>query len=271
MELLAAHVQPLARGGEDRTRGAACTIVDDQPDPGEQMFDVIQDQQQALVAHEAQQHGRGVAALYGQVERASDREGQPLHGGQRRQLDEEDTVGVGGEAGAGQLQGQPGLAHPARAHQGQQPHLLLAQQSGERGQVGLAPDQRRERRRQVMTGRRGITGRRCQGAAADALVQPARLHVGFDTQFLVQRLPAPLVLPEGRVALSQQRQPVHQLAVGRLVPGFQLQLAAGAVAHRRIVGGLLVRRGQSRQGVQHRAMQLLPLHQRPLLEGIGIR
>jgi hypothetical protein len=115
--------------------------------------------------------------------------------------------------------------------------------------------------------RRGsIAGGWREVAGANALVQRARFDLGFDAQLVGQHLLAALVLGQRGVAIPRQRQPAHQLAVGWLVPGFQLQLAARRAHKPRIVAHLLVVIGQRCQGVQRLLVQCFAPHQGPLLE-----
>jgi hypothetical protein len=71
--------------------------------------------------------------------------------GHRGQVDHMGAVGEPRREPSSQLQRQRGLSHPARPGQRQQPGVL--DQPGERVEVALAPEQRRDRRRQRARGR----------------------------------------------------------------------------------------------------------------------
>ena len=152
MALLAAHIQPLARGRHDAQLRRGLQEFDYQPGPVKQVLEVVENQQELLGAQGAHQPRGQVAILHRQIERAHDRGCQGIGGGERRQRDEVRAVGEQLEGGARQLQRQAGLSHAARADDRQQPGLRRVQRRGQLGQIGLAPDEGRERRRQVMRG-----------------------------------------------------------------------------------------------------------------------
>ena len=70
-----------------------------------------------------------------------------------REVDEEDAVGEVLEGVRRRLDGQPGLADPARAGQRHEPDRVAAQQARQLLELGRAPDQGGRGDRQVVRGR----------------------------------------------------------------------------------------------------------------------
>ncbi len=82
-------------------------------------------------------------------ERLRDRRQDELGIGDRCQRDEEHALGEFLEELGGGLQPEPGLARASRPGERQQAHVLPPQSLGDRGQLALAPDQRRGQDGQV--------------------------------------------------------------------------------------------------------------------------
>ncbi len=92
------------------------------------------------------------------------------------------------------------------------------------------------------------------------------------------RLPAPPEAGAGRPRTGPGRplagrpgEGPHHLPVGLLAPGIERQLAPGVALGRPPVPGRQVRRGQGVEALQGGLLQLLPLEQEPLLEGLALR
>jgi len=100
----------------------------------------------------------------------------------------------------------------------------------------------------------------------DLLNQVARLGGWLNAQFLGQNAPAGLILGQGRIALSIQRQGTHHLAVRFLSPRVQLQLAQGVAPRCSKISVQLVVARQFAVGIQDLLAQALTLYQRPILK-----
>ena len=130
-------------------------------------------------------------------------------------------------------------------------------------QLGFPAHKARELRRQVV-------GRRCTGvqtSVADALVKGQRLRLRFDAQFLRQRVPTSLVLDQSHAALTAQRKGDHQLAMGLLAPGFQLQLTPGIMLGLPVLPVLIMAVCQVVECFHCLLVKVLLFHREPLLKG----
>ena len=161
----------------------------------------------------------------GQIEGGGDRRGDTGRVANGSQLHQAPTQAQIFSRGAPDLEGEPGLAHPSRPDEGDEP--LLGHQGGEVAPLGVAPDQRSQRlgdarpgprhrnrgdERRWRRGQRGVLGE-------DRRLQPAEIGPGFEAQLLAQEAAALLEDPEG-VGLpagsvqSQHQQPAEPLAQG---------------------------------------------------------
>ena len=92
------------------------------------VFEVVQDQQQPAIAEVSQQRVDGVARLAGRhAHRLRDGAHRQAGRVERLQRDEEDLVVVGVDQARAGLEGQTGLADPARPSQCQQAAGRVAQ------------------------------------------------------------------------------------------------------------------------------------------------
>ena len=196
----------------------------------DQVLAVVQDQQRAPPAE------LGAEALEGGEPR---REGEPKRGGGRvrhqprvaeaRQLDQPDAVAALRDARRRGLQGETGLARPAGARERDQ--AMAVEQPGDLAQLAVAPDEARQRDRQVVAstlGRRGPRRARPRSrnrlgrvevdlAAQQRPIQARGLGIGLGLQLAPKRPAQPVILPERLLAATVGGEHPHQRAVGRLV------------------------------------------------------
>ena len=118
------------------------------------------------------------------------------------------------------LHRQPRLADAARPGPGQQPAIRICQVLRNLRQVRLAPHKGSEVCGQVVRRERTLGLQLLP--VANALVQLGRLFRRFDVQLFGQETAAGLVLRQGCTAPATQRQQVHQLTQGFLLPGLKL-------------------------------------------------
>ncbi len=125
------------------------------PSAAQQMLDIVEHQQEPPGAQIIVYLLLGrTRQLRASVERSAKRLGQrrrdPLCGVERGQRHKADPVGeaLGREQLLGQRDGQAGLAHAARPHDRHKPRGRVGKQRGQRGQLGLAANQRRRLVRQ---------------------------------------------------------------------------------------------------------------------------
>jgi hypothetical protein len=100
------------------------------------------------------------------------------------QVDEERAVAAGRREVGGDAQGEPGLADAARTRRGDEP--LLGERRPQRGPLGHAPDERRQRHRQRVPAGPDLQGRHGFGMTGQAApigkveLAQHRRHVGLD-------------------------------------------------------------------------------------------
>ncbi len=97
-----------------------------------------------------------------------------------------------------------------------------------------------------------------------------RIRAGLHTQLVGQHLAASFVLRQGGPSLASDRQQAHHRLVGFLAPRIQLHTAPGIRQRLLEFSALLIARHQTFQCLRRLAMQLLPLEQKPLLEGCTV-
>jgi hypothetical protein len=222
-DLLRLQIEPLARGGQNLHVGCGGQQFTQPADVVEQVFQVVEDEQQLALAQVADHLALQLAGAGGNLERGSQRGGQRfrLAGigcGQRRKPD---AVEKGwGERGGG-FQRQAALAGAARPHDREQAAgrvgELLAHESHLRG----APDETGERGRQIVA--------RSMQRGADAGVECGRLFGWFGVEGGAHHAAALLILGERRRVLAGARQRQHQLAVAFLAPAVEGQEPARGV------------------------------------------
>ena len=205
-----------------------------------------------------------------------------IGGCQRGQGNKADTADKGAGFPPGGLDCQAALANAAETQQAQEPAVRIGQQIPNLGEFHLAPDKWSRLHRKVVAGRR--CGRRelskdrwqrvtciplllVQSACPDLLIEGGRRFIRRHTKFRIQYLATGRILGEGSRAPACLCQQAHQLAVGRLMQGIELQEAL-AVANGRFkltAGSCLV--DQLLAGRNDQVPQPFALHERPLLKG----
>ncbi len=127
---------------------------------------------------------------------------------QRAQVDEVAPVGQRSPELPGGLEREPCLTGSPRTGEGDEADVGAAEQPGHRGQLELAADQRRQRRRKVALHRPNTPLRRQFGILAqDRPFQPPELRTRFDAQVLAKRA--------ARLAIRIQRLYLAAAAVER--------------------------------------------------------
>ena len=135
------------------------------------VLEVVQHQQQALGAEEVsqQRQGRPIAGA-GEAQRRRQGGEHQRRIFERRQGDEDRAVAEGGEQARRRPEGQAGLAHAARAGEGEQAHAPARQPVADRRHLPLPADEGRRRDRQRPDRRArpgtGAGGQRPRAAAA---------------------------------------------------------------------------------------------------------
>src|SRR5262245_44062638 len=120
------------------------------------MLKVIQDEQELFAAQAVEQCLAWVAAKRWITAWNSDPKGcrdgwhQCRCARQRRERDQEDTIGKGAQLRAGKLDGKPGLSHPAQADECEQPSMGRLEQAGKLGKFSLTADKWSKLGRQVV-------------------------------------------------------------------------------------------------------------------------
>jgi hypothetical protein len=210
----------------------------DEARPGHHLLEVVQHEQAGAVAEVVADDRGGVAAGdVVQVEGVGDGGGDPGRVAHRGQGDEVDAVREPGQQAAGGLQREARLARPAGAGEGDQPHVVVAEQLGDRAQVRLAPDERGGDRRQV--------GHRRQAARGPVVLRdprPGQLVEPLRPLQVLQPVPAEVL--EGQPGRVGRRAPGlvgdEDLAAvgGRADPGHPVQVEPDVVVldHRRGAG-----------------------------------
>ena len=125
--------------------------------------------------------------------------------GEARELDEPDAVGNGVDARQ-RLDGQARLAATARADQREQADAV--EQAKDLAALALAPDERRQRLRQIAA----PAGRRL--GSEQLAVQAAGLGIGLGRELGVELLAQQLVLGQRLLAAAAGRVDAHERAVG---------------------------------------------------------
>ena len=164
---------------------------------GEQLLEVVGDQQQVLGGQEALGGlVGGLAREHDDPERVDDRPGNVLGPVQRGERDKRGAVGEVRLDCAPGLHGKSRLADPARPGEREHPHRPGQQPLADGDDVPLAPDrpvgrhresagaQRSRRRRERLLGRRSHGRRELSGVPEDVLVEIAQRLRRFDAELV---------------------------------------------------------------------------------------
>ena len=197
--VLAGEPQRRPARGEHDQPGRRAQQLAHQRRRGVDHLEVVEQQQGPAPAEERPQRGdRRLVALRGEPEHARDRVGHQLRVGQVREVDEVDAVGEPlGEVVPG-LEREPRLADAPGPGQRHQPRAA-AQQRRQLGELGLAADERRRRRREVparaQLGR--LDGER-RVLLEDRPLQLLQRGPGLEAELVAHRVGAPAGTPRAR-------------------------------------------------------------------------
>ncbi len=199
--MLAVQAQRGPTGGQHGQAGAPSEQVRHPRRRVEQVFEVVEDQQQMAVAQGVLQAlvDRRPATSLAHPQGVGDRErdeGRVADGGDRH---ERGAVGELPAQLGGDLKSEPGLAHPAGSRQCHQPGVGPAEHCGDRRHLALAADQRGERHRQRTWASGCVSGGPAPGhggrqGGAVVRGQPQRFGQGADRRRVGVAVPAPLQL-----------------------------------------------------------------------------
>ena len=151
---------------------------------GHELFEVVEQQQHALVAEMLGQRllRRGA---FRHIERVRDRRLEQLRIANRREVDEDGAVAKLGAELGGDGEREPRLAGSARAGQRHEPHVVAPEQAGDRRGFEPAADERRGRHRQPNATRLGRFRGGERGVLAQHLpLELLQLGAGVDAQLL---------------------------------------------------------------------------------------
>ena len=147
--LLAREVKRLATGHEHPHARAAGEQLAQHPDPGSELLEVVEHQQQLAIAQiPLQPLRRGQIRLLGEPERLADRRRDQPRIGDIRKPDKPCPVAVLLGARLRRPQREPRLAATARAGQRHQPPARAPEQRGDLGKLASAAEERRRRDRE---------------------------------------------------------------------------------------------------------------------------
>ena len=196
---LAAQAQGGPAGDEQRQVRAGGQQLGRQGDGADELLEVIEDDQDLAAGQGGDQPLlERRFAFFAQAEALGDhRQGDDRVAGEG-QGDEGDTAREVGPEQAGQLQRQPGLADAAGAGQGDETHILAAQQIPDRGQLGVAAQNRRQGAQEVAAGWRA---RSTKTAIVYASVFAAFLPASFSPGFAAALLAAVFLVESAWYAL----------------------------------------------------------------------
>src|SRR3954470_12491825 len=118
------------------------------------MLEVVEHEQRGALAEVVEQlvlrREAAVHGVDGELDRFGDRRREQLWRGDGDERDEVDALRIAVEAASRGLERQPGLARPARPQEREQAAVWLLEQLVDLLQLGLATDEGRARRRQVL-------------------------------------------------------------------------------------------------------------------------
>ena len=129
--LFPGDVEGTPTGGHDREVRAGAQELRGEGSGGDHLLEVVEDQQAGPgreVLHQ-QLHGRSDAAVR-QPDGPGDRARHQLRLAERLERDEPDTVGIAVRGCGGELEGEPGLADPARAGEGEEARRVEEEEGG---------------------------------------------------------------------------------------------------------------------------------------------
>ena len=144
------------------------------------MLEVVEHEQRGAFAEVVEQlilrREPAVHGIDGELNRLGDYGREKLWRSDGDERDEVDAVRIAVDAASGGLEGQPGLARPARPHEREQAAVRIPKQAVDLVQLGSAADERGARGRKVLHARlERLQQRECRRQPVDLeLVDPLR-------------------------------------------------------------------------------------------------
>jgi len=200
--VLAGKAQRRAAGREHEESRRGAEQIRDEGSRRQKLLEVVEHEQHALAAQVLGYRRGELAVTLLHTERLGDRRNEQLVARDRSKVDEERTVGKLRLERRGNGERQSRFARSARAGQGREAHVFLAEEPRDRRHFEVAPDQRGERDRERRLGAGLGLGRRQrrllpQDRALELLEVRARLEAE-----LLDENPARVAVSLERVSLS---------------------------------------------------------------------
>ena len=154
---LTLDVEPLSRRRQKLDVRCALDHLAQKPGAFDQMLEVVEHEQRRALAEVVEQlvlrREAVVRAVDGELDRLGDGRREEVRRGDGGERDEVDAVWVAVDAASGGLQGEPGLAGPARADKREQAAPRVIQQPVDRFELRHASDERRSWQREILHAR----------------------------------------------------------------------------------------------------------------------
>ena len=148
---LALDVEPLPRGRQELDVRGALDHLAQKPGALDEMLEVVEHEQRRALAEVVEQlllrREAAVRAVDGELDRLGEGGREEVRRGDGGERDEVDAVRVAVDAARGGLEGEPGLARPARPDEREQAAVRILQQPVDLFELRRAADERRARRR----------------------------------------------------------------------------------------------------------------------------
>ena len=154
---LTLDVEPLPRRRQELDVRCALDHLAQKPGALDQMLEVVEHEQRGALAEVVEQlvlrREAAVRAVDGELDRLGDGRREEVRRGDGGERDEVDAVWVAVDAASGGLQGEPGLAGPARADKREQAASRVIQQPVDRFELRRTADERRSWQREILHAR----------------------------------------------------------------------------------------------------------------------
>jgi hypothetical protein len=149
-------------------------------------FEIVQDQEHLLPGQMRPQPLQELRFFFSHPQHPGDDRRHEAGVGERAQIDKPDAVGEGLDEVGGSLERQTCLPHAAGPRDGQQPHVVPAQERHDLGHLILAPEKGRRLHRQVV----GPGGERADGREVGRQIGMQELEDPFRPIEIAQRVRA---------------------------------------------------------------------------------
>ena len=151
---LALDVEPLPRRRQELDVRGALDHLAQKPGALDEMLEVVEHEQRRALAEVVQQlllrREAAVRAVDGELDRLGEGGREEVRRGDGGERDEVDAVRVAVDAASGGLEGEPGLARPARPDEREQAAVRVLQQPVDRFELRRPADERRSWQREVL-------------------------------------------------------------------------------------------------------------------------